>query len=129
VVCSAGTVDPFNPKTVRASAGSVLHVPVVVAGDAGAVLDTLGSRGLRRIAAVSTGGTAYTEVDLTSPLALVLGNEASGLPPGLEASLDTRVTIPMGHGVESLNVSTAAAVLCFEVARQRSNLHAMEQAP
>jgi TrmH family RNA methyltransferase len=129
VVCSAGTVDPFNPKTVRASAGSVLHIPVVVAGDAGAVLDTLRSRGLRRIAAVSSGGAPYTEVDLTSPLALVLGNEAAGLPPELEALLDTRVTIPMGSGVESLNVSTAAAVLCFEVARRRSNLHAMEQAP
>lgn len=128
VVCCEGTVDPFNPKTVRASAGSVLHVPVVVAGDAGEVLDTLGGQGLRRLAAVSRGGTAYTEVDLASPFALVLGNEANGLPPQLEERLDTLVTIPMGGGAESLNVSTAAAVLCFEAARRRSNLHAMEDA-
>ena len=77
---------------------------------------------------LSKGGTPYTDVDLTSPLALVLGNEANGLPPQLEDRLDARVTIPMGGGAESLNVSTAAAVLCFEVARRRSNLHAMEEA-
>jgi TrmH family RNA methyltransferase len=128
VVCSEGTVDPFNPKTVRASAGSVLHIPIVMAGDAGDVLDALRGHGLRRLAAVSRGGTPYTEVDLTSPFALVLGNEASGLPPLVEERLDARVTIPMGGGAESLNVSTAAAVLCFEAARRRSNLHAMEEA-
>jgi RNA methyltransferase, TrmH family len=129
VVCCGGTVDPFNPKTVRASAGSVLHIPIAVAGDAGEVLDTLGRHGMRRLAALSKGGTPYTDVDLAAPLALVLGNEANGLPPQLEDRLDARVTIPMGGGAESLNVSTAAAVLCFEVARRRSNLHAMEDAP
>jgi TrmH family RNA methyltransferase len=128
VVCCDGTVDPFNPKTVRASAGSVFHIPVVDTGDAAEVLDTLGGRGLRRLAAVSSGGTPYAEVDLASPFALVLGNEANGLPPELEERLDARVTIPMDGGVESLNVSTAAAVLCFESARRRSNLHAMEEA-
>jgi TrmH family RNA methyltransferase len=128
VVCCEGTVDPFNPKTVRASAGSVLHLPVVVVGDALEALDALGAFGLRRLGAASRGGTPYTEADLTSPLALVLGNEASGLPPRLEDHLEGRVTIPMGGGAESLNVSTAAAVLCFESARRRSNLHAMEEA-
>ncbi|HXQ90173.1 MAG TPA: RNA methyltransferase [Acidimicrobiales bacterium] len=126
VVCCEGTVDPFNPKTVRASAGSLLHIPVVVAGDAAEVLDTLSGHGLRRLAAVSSGGTSYTAVDLVAPLALVLGNEANGLPARLEDRLEALVTIPMGGGAESLNVSTAAAVLCFETARRRSNLHAME---
>ena len=129
VVCCEGTVDPFNPKTVRASAGSVLHIPIAVAGDAEDALGTLGRYGLRRLAALSRGGTPYTDVDLTSPLALVLGNEANGLPPTIEDRLDSRVTIPMGGGAESLNVSTAAAVLCFEVARRRSNLHTMEDVP
>lgn len=128
VVCCEGTVDPFNPKTVRASAGSVLHIPIVVAGDAGEVLDALKAHGLRCLAALSSGGAPYTEADLTSPFALVLGNEANGLPPELAQRLDASVTIPMGGGAESLNVSTAAAVLCFEAARRRSNLHAMEEA-
>ncbi|HVA03342.1 MAG TPA: RNA methyltransferase [Acidimicrobiales bacterium] len=125
VVCSEGTVDPFNPKTVRASAGSVLHIPIVVAGDAESVLDSLKGHGLRCLAAVSRGGTPYSDVDVTSPFALVLGNEASGLPSQLAPRLDAMVTIPMGGGAESLNVSTAAAVLCFDAARRRSNLHAM----
>jgi len=128
VVCCEGTADPFNPKTVRAAAGSVLHLPVVVAGDGAEVLDRLGRAGLARVAAVSHGGTPYTTADLTAPLALVLGNEANGLPAQLDDRIDARVTIPMSGGAESLNVSTAAAVLCFEVARRRSNLHAMEEA-
>ena len=127
VVCCEGTVDPFNPKTVRASAGSVLQVPLVVGDDAPGALDALGRMGLRRVAASTRGGTPYAEVDLAAPLALVFGNEASGLPSELEDRLDARVTIPMLGGAESLNVSTAAAVLCFDVARRRSNLHAMDE--
>jgi TrmH family RNA methyltransferase len=120
VICCAGTVDPFNPKTVRASAGSVLHLPVVAGDDAGTVLDALKARGLRCLAAVAHGGETYTEVDLVGPLALVLGNEASGLPNNLGALIDHDLTIPMAGKAESLNVSMAAAVLCFEVRRARS---------
>jgi TrmH family RNA methyltransferase len=128
VVCPEGTADPFNPKTVRASAGSVLHVPVVAGGDARDALGELGGMGLRRLGASSRGGVPYTDVDMRGPVALVLGNEASGLPSSLEDHIDGRVSVPMTGGVESLNVATAAAVLCFEVARARSNLHAMEKA-
>ena len=125
VVCCGGTVDAFNPKTVRASAGSVLHLPVVAAGDAVPTLVALGEAGLRRVAALSSGGVPYSELDPTTPVALVLGNESGGVPPAALDHVDTRVTIPMAGGVESLNVSTAAAVLCFDLARRRSNLHAM----
>jgi TrmH family RNA methyltransferase len=127
VVYSAGSVDPFNPKTVRASAGSVFHLPVVESAAPSDVLESMGRLGLRRWAAVSTGGVPYTEIDGASPLALVLGNEASGLPADVAHHVDDGVTIPMRSGAESLNVSTAAAVLCFEVARARSNLHAVEE--
>jgi TrmH family RNA methyltransferase len=129
VVCCAGTVDPFNPKTVRASAGSVLHLPVVTGDEPGAVLDALTGGGMRCLAAVAHGGTPYTEVDLVGPLALVFGNEAAGLPVSLDERLTSGVTIPMAGRAESLNVSMAAAVLCFEVRRARSNLQAMEQSP
>jgi RNA methyltransferase, TrmH family len=123
VVCCDGTVDPFNPKTVRASAGSVLHLPVVVAGDARSALDTLRAQGMRRVAALTRGGEPYTAFDAGPPLALVLGNEARGLPPDLAPHIDAYISIPMTGRAESLNVSTAAAVLCFDVARRRSNLH------
>jgi TrmH family RNA methyltransferase len=122
VVCCEGTVDPFNPKTVRASAGSVLHVPLVVGGEADEILRELGSRGVRRLAAVAHGGTSHTDVELSLPLALVLGNEAAGLPSRLSGLVDGLVTVPMAGKAESLNVSSAAAVLCFEVARRRSKL-------
>jgi len=129
VVCCLGTADPFNPKTVRASAGSVLHLPIVSGPEAPGALAALGRAGLRRVAAVAHGGIPHTEADLVAPVALVLGNEASGLPPAVGAEIDEEVTIPLGGRAESLNVSLAAAVLCFEVRRQRSNLHAVETGP
>lgn len=115
VVCCGGTVDPYNPKTVRSSAGSLFHVPLVVGGDGPAVLDELAW--MRRVGTVVRGGTDYAEVDWTVPTALVLGNEASGLPGTLP--LDGTVGIPMAGRAESLNVGMACAVLCFEALRQR----------
>jgi RNA methyltransferase, TrmH family len=125
VVCCDGTVDPFNPKAVRASAGSVLHLPVVAGGDPAAVLGALGSLGLQRVAASVRGGRVYTDIEWAEPVALVFGNEGSGLAEGTAAHVDAEVTIPMAGGAESLNVAMAAAVLCFEARRLRSNMHDM----
>lgn len=115
VVCCGGTVDPYNPKTVRASAGSLFHVPVVVYHDTVAALDALAA--YRRVGAVVRGGQEYTDYDWTQPTALVLGNEAAGLAGDLP--LDVHVVIPMEGRAESLNVGMACAVLCFEAQRQR----------
>jgi TrmH family RNA methyltransferase len=111
VVFGGASVDPFNPKAVRASAGSIFHVPVVV--DA----DPLPSLHQRRLGTAARTGTPLDDIDLRQPVALVLGNEAHGLPDG--AAVDDWVTIPMVGRSESLNVGMAAAVLAFEVARQR----------
>jgi TrmH family RNA methyltransferase len=119
VIFCDGSVDVFNPKTVRASAGSLFHVPTVSGGDPAEVLDRLRSWGVARLGTVARGGTPYDECDLTRPVALVLGNEAHGLPEGLDAALDGRITIPMAGRSESLNVGMAAAVVCFEARRQR----------
>jgi TrmH family RNA methyltransferase len=119
VIFCDGSVDAYNPKTVRASAGSLFHVPVVVGGDAVEVLETISGWGVARVGADAHGGTDYTVIDLTRPTALVLGNEANGLSAPAQAALDQTVTIPMQGRSESLNVGMAAAVLCFEVARQR----------
>ncbi len=119
VVCCDGTVDPYNPKTVRSSAGSVFHLPVVAGGEAAVVVETLATWGLRTLGTVVRDGEDYAAVDWTDRVAVVLGNEASGLPDGLLASLDARVTVPMVGRAESLNVSVSAAVLCFEALRQR----------
>ena len=121
VVFCDGSVDVFNPKTVRASAGSLFHVPVVAGGDPVDVLARLGEWGMCRLGAVAGGGSDYTAADLVRPTALVLGNEASGLPAAVTGAgvLDGEITIPMTGRSESLNVGMAAAVLCFEAARQR----------
>jgi len=103
---------------VRASAGSLFHVPVVSEGDPVAVLDQLGTWGKRRLGTIAAGGRPYDEIDLTAPTALVLGNEAHGLPAAVDAALDDHLTIPMAGRSESLNVGMAAAVVCFEAARQ-----------
>lgn len=119
VVCCTGSVDIFNPKTVRASAGSLFHVPVVAGGDPMHVLDTIAAWGLRRLGTDAAHGVAYDEADLRQPVAFVLGNEANGLPPEIRPALDDVVTVPMVGRSESLNVGMATAVLCFEAARQR----------
>jgi len=119
VVCAEGTVDPYNPKCVRASAGALFHVPLVVGGNTLQVLGELGTWGLHRLGASARVGTSLWGSDLTRPLALVLGNEARGLPAGVEAALDGHVTIPIEGRAESLNVGMAATVLVYEAARQR----------
>lgn len=113
VALTPGSVDPFNPKSVRASAGALFHVPVVVEA---------GWNQLRRpdrplYGTSSRAGLAYDEVDLSGPVALVVGNEAHGVDG--RAPVDVWLTIPHRGRSESLNVAMAATVLCFEVARQR----------
>ena len=121
IICCDGSVDLYNPKCVRASAGSLFHTPVVARGEPVKVLGTLGEWGLRRLGTRADGGQPHYRVDLTAPTALVLGNEAHGLPAPAAAQLDGWVTIPMVGRSESLNVGMAAAVLCFEAARQRGS--------
>lgn len=115
----ATSVDPYNPKTVRASAGALLHLPVVEAEELGGVVDRLGDWGFVRLAAVARGGRDYAEVDLTRRIALLVGNEAHGLAPEQLATVDELVTIPMAAHTESLNVGVATGIICFEAARQR----------
>ncbi len=119
VVCCAGSADVYNPKCVRASAGSLFHAPIVAGGKPLEVLATLGTWGVRRLGTRPSGGTPLYEADLGVPVAVVLGNEASGLAPDLETSLDGWLTIPMAGRSESLNVGMTAAVVAFEAARQR----------
>jgi TrmH family RNA methyltransferase len=129
VVCCDGTVDPTNPKTVRATAGSLFHVPVVAGGTTSSALGELGARGFTTVATVVRGGTDYEAFDWGRPVALVLGNEATGLDEGLADAVDDRITIPMAGRSESLNVGVSAAVLCFEAGRQRRGATSPEDTP
>jgi RNA methyltransferase, TrmH family len=117
VVC--GGVDVFNPKCVRASAGSIFFVPIVPAEHARSALEALGPWGLLRLGTSANATETYDDVDLRARVAIVLGSEAHGLPAEVVQSVDHMVSIPIVGRGESLNVAAAAAVLCFEVARQR----------
>jgi TrmH family RNA methyltransferase len=128
IVLGPGSVDAYNPKVVRASAGAIFGIPVVDAESEGwsavEALDALGELGRQRLGATARRGVAHTAVDFTRPTAIVLGNEAHGIAPPIEARLDGYVHIPMAGPAESLNVAMAGTVLCFESARQRSGLGA-----
>jgi len=113
VVLTPDTVDATNPKVVRASAGALFLLPVVDHVELG----ELRAAGLRVLGTSAASGTAYTDADLTGRLALAVGNEARGL--AADAPVDGWLTIPHAGRAESLNAAMAAAVVCFEVARQR----------
>lgn len=124
VVTCCGSVDVYNPKTVRASAGAIFRIPVAIdrsgEGHSGEDLARqLRSHGLRLVATAAAGGAPYTGSDLSGSVALVLGNEAHGLPPGLAQACDSVVSVPMHRGTESLGVAAAGAAIFFEAARQR----------
>lgn len=119
VVFAGEAVDPFNPKTVRSSAGTVLWSTIAVERDLARCVDDLAGRGFTLRGTTATGGLAYDVADFSGDVALVLGNEAHGLDDATVARLHDLVTIPMAGRAESLNVSVAASVLCFEALRQR----------
>lgn len=119
VVSCADAVDLWNPKCVRASAGALFRVPVVVAGSAPAVVGRLRGAGMTVLATTLADATALDDVDLTGPVAVLLGNEAHGLPDDVVAAADLAVRIPMSGRVESLNVAMTGTVVAFEAARQR----------
>jgi TrmH family RNA methyltransferase len=119
VIYAGDSVDPYNPKTVRASAGSLFHVPLAVRHDPGAVASELSAAGFRTLGTVVRDGEDYAGLDWSVPTALFLGNESSGLDPVLGATLGGSLAIPMAGRAESLNVGVACAVICFEALRQR----------
>ena len=123
VLFCGGSVDPSNPKCVRAAAGALFHLPVAIGGETTEVLDELSRAGVRTAATVVRDGRPYDTVDLRGPVALVLGPEAHGLPDDVLAAVDLPLTIPMAGRAESLNVAMAGAVVCFEALRQRRGAH------
>ncbi|HEX2031343.1 MAG TPA: TrmH family RNA methyltransferase [Actinomycetota bacterium] len=120
VVFSEGSVDVYNPKTVRASAGSLFHLPVVREVPAPDAVAELRSRGVRVLAAAADGRDSIYDVDLTGPTAVLFGNEAWGLPPAVRDLAEGSVRVPISGRAESLNLAAAAALVMFEAARQRS---------
>jgi RNA methyltransferase, TrmH family len=118
VVFTEGSVDPYAPKTVRSSAGALFAVPIVRDVGLHQVISELVERGLEVYLAEAGEGPDLAEVNLATPVALVLGNEARGIPP--QSDIGTkRISIPMPGGTESLNVAVAGSIILYETVRQR----------
>ena len=119
IVTLPGTVSAWNPKAVRASAGSVFRVPLVAA-TAEEAIPRLHASGARIYATLSSRAEPANLVDWGAPAAIIIGNEGNGIPGSLVARADAAITIPCPGPVESLNAAVAASVLLYEAARQRA---------
>jgi TrmH family RNA methyltransferase len=120
VVTTSGSVDPQSPKAARAAAGSLFHLPVVAGAPWPALSAALRRRGLRLVGADPHAAETLDEAPLGEPVALVLGNEAHGLPAEVAADLDLVVRVPLAGRAESLNLAAAAAVMLYEAARRQA---------
>jgi TrmH family RNA methyltransferase len=123
VVLAGHSVDPYNDKTVRATVGSLFHLPVVRCDDPADVVRRARAAGYRVLAADGEGEVDLFAADdlLSGPVAWLFGNEAWGLPDDLAALADHRVAIPILGRAESLNLATAAAVCLYASARRRAD--------
>ncbi|WNQ12517.1 RNA methyltransferase [Paenibacillus aurantius] len=118
VILGRGTVDVYNPKTIRSTMGSLFHLPVVEAD----LPELLAEAGKAGVQVLSTGmqaeDTCYT-ADLTQATWFVIGNEGSGVSSEAEAHVSRRISIPMRGRAESLNAAMAAGIVLYEAMRQR----------
>ena len=118
VVRTPGSADPFGPKALRAGVGAHFRVPIrdsAKPDDLGPLTESVGF-----YTAAADAKRAYHDVDWTGPCGLVVGAETRGVSSAWRAACRGSVSVPMLHGVESLNAGAAAAVILFEAARQRA---------
>ncbi|HEX9824515.1 MAG TPA: TrmH family RNA methyltransferase [Actinomycetota bacterium] len=121
VVFTRASVDVYNTKTVRASAGSLFHLPVVRGPSPEEAVEHLRERGMRVLAAAADGDASLYETDLSGPTVVLFGNEAWGLEADARKLADRSVRVPIIGKAESLNLAAAAALVMFEATRQRAS--------
>ena len=114
------SVNPWNEKVVRASAGSIFRVPCLGGFESIELLHNLESKGFRVVAATPEAAIDFRKADFQGRIALMLGNEGKGLRKEVLNRVQNRIRIPMTSGIESLNVAVAASIILCEAARQRN---------
>lgn len=119
VILSRTSVDLYNPKTIRATMGSIYRMPFLYVDDIGKILPALKKKGISTYAAHLKGEQHYDEADYRGGTAFFIGNEGNGLTDALSSQADTWIRIPMHGKLESLNAAVAASILMYEVCRQR----------
>ena len=121
VIMSNGTVDIYNPKTIRATMGSIYRVPFCYAENMQEVMQKLKKCKIQTYAAYLEGSSVHDAQNYKEATAFLIGNEGNGLTRELAESADWRIRIPMCGKVESLNAGIASAILMYEAQRQRRN--------
>ncbi len=116
------TVSPFNPKAVRASAGAIFRLPVIYGLEPSKSIHLLRRR-MRLVAADRHSPSPLWLADLTGPLAILIGREATGLPNEIARQASQLLSIPIGKDVDSVNAAIAASIFLYEAARQRGLRH------
>ncbi len=119
LVAAGGSANPFGWKALRGSMGSALRLPIASEVSAEDAVAAARRHGCRIVAAVPRDGRPLFDVDLTGPIAILIGGEGQGLGAALADAADERVTIPMQPPVESLNAAVTAALIVYEARRQR----------
>ncbi len=118
VLLGKGTVDLYNPKTVRSTMGSLFHLPIAQ-GDLGEWLPQAAAAGIQVASTSLAGAVPLYDCDFRPPTWFVIGNEGQGVSPEVDRLASQRVLIPMAGRAESLNAAMAATVVLFEAMRQR----------
>jgi TrmH family RNA methyltransferase len=119
VLTTKETVSPFNPKTVRSSAGAILHLPILRDLEPRGLLNRLRLARIRIVAADRHSPSPLAQADLRGRVAILVGREASGLPLEISREAHQLLSIPIRPGMDSVNAATAASIFLYEVARQR----------
>ena len=119
IIMLEGCVDAYSPKTVRASMGSLFHLPVVQDVFPEEALTWCYCHGYEPVATAMKGAANLYKADISKKMAFIFGNEANGVSEELQAAAETRLFIPMAGQAESMNVSMAAGIILFEGLRQR----------
>ena len=119
IVAMSGTVDIYSPKVLRATAGMIFEIPVIYVSGEDRLKEILRNSGRRIAVTAVDGGVPYYEEDLSRGIALIIGNEGSGVSGAMIEMADVKVTLPMKGRIESLNAAVAAAILMYEAVRGR----------
>jgi TrmH family RNA methyltransferase len=122
VILAGDSVDPHNGKCVRASTGSIFHLPITRSRDIDQVFASCRAKGLRLVAADGNAERELDSADLTIPTAWIFGSEAHGLPDEVHTELDRALRIPIYGRAESLNLAAAAAVCLYSSARAQRHM-------
>lgn len=119
VIMGKGTVDLFNPKTVRSTMGAIFRMPFIYVNDIVEIIEKIKENGYGVYGAAMEGSVAYDKICYKEGAGIVVGNEADGISDRVSGCLTGSIRIPMEGKLESLNAAVAAALLMYEAARQR----------